>query len=74
MKKFARLDYDNFIINGEVNERLPLYNEFIENIYPLEGTMYNSNPDFQVMNGEIKHGVSSKLMSKQNVSVSNMLK
>lgn len=71
MKKFARLDYDNFIINGEVNERLPLYNEFIENIYPLEGTMYNLNPDFQVMNGEITHGVSSKLMSKQNVSVSN---
>lgn len=73
MKKFAKLSYDNFIINGEVNERLPLYNEYIENIYPLDGTIYNLNPDFQIKNGNVTYGTTSKLTSKQNVTTSNNL-
>ena len=71
MKKFARLNYDNFIIHGEVNERLPLYNEYVENIYPLENTKYNLNPDFQIKDGKVTQGSISKMISKQNVTSSN---
>lgn len=71
MKKFARLNYEEFIINGEVNERLPLYNEQIYNIYPLDGDVNGIYPDCKIENGNVVIGNSSLMISKSNVTLAN---
>lgn len=69
MKQFARLNYEEFIINGEVNERLPLYNEHIHNIYPLDGDINGIYPDCKIENGSVPIGDSSLMVSKSNVTL-----
>lgn len=71
MKQFARLNYEEFIINGEVNERLPLYNEQIYNIYPLDGDVNGIYPDCKIENGNVARGDSSLMISKSNVTLTN---
>lgn len=71
MKQFARLNYEEFIINGEVNERLPLYNEQIYNIYPLDGDINGIYPDCKIENGNVVIGNSSLMISKSNVTLAN---
>lgn len=65
MKKFARLDYNNFYITGEVNERLPLNlkNE-IEDIYPLDGTIDSYYPDSEI---RVSDGVIKDIRSNSNI-------
>nr|DAU23789.1 MAG TPA: hypothetical protein [Caudoviricetes sp.] len=71
MKQFARLNYEEFIINGEVNERLPLYNEQIYNVYPLDEDINGIYPDCKIENGNISIGDSSLMVSKSNVTLTN---
>lgn len=71
MKQFARLNYEEFIINGEVNERLPLYNEQIYDIYNLENDSNKYFPDFKIESGNVTLGDTSFLISKSNVTISN---
>ena len=71
MKQFARLNYEEFIINGEVNERLPLYNEQVYNIYPLDGDVNGIYPDCKIENGNVARGNSSLMISKSNVTLTN---
>ena len=71
MKQFARLNYEEFIINGEVNERLPLYNEQVYNIYPLDGDVNGIYPDCKIENGNVARGDSSLMVSKSNVTLTN---
>ena len=71
MKQFARLNYEEFIINGEVNERLPLYNEQIYNVYPLDGDINGIYPDCKIENGAVAIGNASLMVSKSNVTLSN---
>ena len=71
MKRFARLNYDNFIINGEVNERLPLYNEHLQDLYPLDNNINNVMPLYKISSGNVTRGSSSLIISKSNVTISN---
>lgn len=71
MKKFARLNYDNFIINGEVNERLPFYNENLYEMIPLDGSISSIFPTYKIKEGNMLFGDQSIIISKSNVSISN---
>lgn len=71
MKKFARLNYDNFIINGEVNERLPFYNENLYEMIPLDGTRDSIFPTYKIKEGNVLIGDQSVITSKSNVSITN---
>lgn len=71
MKQFARLNYEEFIINGEVNERLPLYNEQLYNVYPLDGDVNGIYPDCKIENGSVAIGNASLMVSKSNVTLTN---
>lgn len=73
MKKFARLNYNDFIINGEVNERLPLYNDNLYEMIPLDGTRDSIFPTYKIEQGNITIGNSSVITSKPNVSIVNGL-
>lgn len=48
MKVLNRLTFDNFIMSGEVNEGLPLYNKDIENFYKLSGSSESYYPDILI--------------------------
>lgn len=69
MKQFARLNHNEFIINGEVNERLPLYNEHLYDVYPLDGCIDGVMPDYTIESGNIITGASSTTILRTNVSV-----
>lgn len=71
MKQFARLKYEEFIINGEVNEILPLYNEQIYDIYPLNNDSNKYFPDFKLESGNVILGDTNLLTSKSNVTITN---
>lgn len=71
MKQFARLNYDEFIINGEVNERLPLYNEHLYNVYPLDNCVDGIMPTHKIETGSVTIGSPSIMISKSNVSILN---
>lgn len=60
MKKFGRLSYNNFIIAGEVDEQLPLYN----------GQAF---PTCMIKNNEVAHGQASNLVSTTGVTVSDSI-
>ena len=69
MKQLARLNYNEFIINGEVNERLPLYNEQLHNVYPLDKCIDGIMPVHKIESGIVTIGPSSLIVSKSNVSI-----
>lgn len=71
MKKFARLDYDNFIINGEVNERLPQYNEDIYEMLPLDGNVSSIFPTYKIEAANVTIGDPSIILSKSNIAITD---
>lgn len=48
MKVISKMTYDNFIISGEVNEQLPLYNNFLKELYPLNTQTGSIFPDLEI--------------------------
>lgn len=67
-KLFTRLNYNELIINGEVNERLPLYTNNIYNIFPLDNDINSSFPNYIIENGLLNNSTS---LNKSNVTISN---
>lgn len=70
MHKFAQLNYDNFSIIGEVNERLPQYNNDIQNIYPLDNND-STMPLLKLESNKISIGSSASLIHTSNVQLLN---
>lgn len=71
MKKISKMTYDSFIIDGEVNEQLPLYTDNLDNVYSLNKSSYTTSSDFEIRANEIIHGNSSMIKSKNNITLSN---
>lgn len=71
MKQFAKITYEDFIINGEVNERLPLYTEEIIDIYPLDINANSALPYVKLESNKITIGNSNNLTNSSNVQLVN---
>lgn len=69
MKKISKITYDNFIINGEVSEQLPLYTDNLDTVYALSGNPKTIFPDCEIRKASVVYGNSSMIMNKNNVSI-----
>lgn len=70
-KKISELNYDNFIINGEVDEQLPLYTDNLNNVYPLTNKYESLFPTCEIRENKIIYGSSDMLKRISNVSIEN---
>lgn len=69
MKKIGKMTYDNFVIYGEVSERLPLYTDNLDTVYALSGDSKTIFPDCEIRKASTVHGNSSMITNKSNVSI-----
>ena len=71
MKKISKITYDNFIINGEVSEQLPLYADNLDTVYFLGGSPKAIFPDCEIRKASIVYGNNSMITNKSNISIVN---
>lgn len=69
MKQFARITYDDFIISGEVNERLPLYTEEMVDLFPLEENADSCFPMAKLESNKMTIGEDHFLTNSTNVQI-----